>query len=308
MGVQRLETLHLLDGEGPRSRLPEIFTNNGVLVKTWLLDFAWGHLHEREMTEGGPIQDVLLVGGFAGVRTVGLDAISEEWTAGDVAVLRTVDLHACVAAGDQLRLLRKTKGAAQLLLSDGYPVVGACQPRNCELLRILGQHLTLHDSNGIPGWCINRLVHRHVIHPNLLVELLLQPSYAHVRSRMSDGTLDAAALVLVPAAAIVVAYWDSFCAQHVESEFFGQSDDASHVQKIFGVELLHLQSLHHTDFVELLRVLRDRGDLSTAALHSVLWDQRLNLDESVLLAHGVKQALRLVGFLTADRVDPLETG
>lgn len=74
------------------------------------------------------------------------------------------------------------------------------------------------------------------------------------------------------------------------------------------MELLHLQALHHTDFIELLCVLRDGGHLPAAALHGVLGNQRFYLDEGVLLTYGVEQALRFIRFLAADWVDPLETG
>lgn len=110
--IEGLEALYLLDGEGPGGRLPELFANYGVLVLAWLFGLARGNLDKCEEAKCGSLKDVLLVGGFTGVGTVSIDAITEEGTARDVTVLRTVDLHACVAAGDQLRLLRQTEGAA----------------------------------------------------------------------------------------------------------------------------------------------------------------------------------------------------
>lgn len=114
--IEGLEALYLLDGEGPGGRLPELLANYRVLVLAWLLGLARGNLDKCEEAKCGSLKNVLLVGSFTRVGTVSIDAVTEKRTTRDVAVLRTIDLHASVATGDQLRLLRQTECTAQLLL------------------------------------------------------------------------------------------------------------------------------------------------------------------------------------------------
>lgn len=126
-GVHGLEALDLLYGEGPGSGVLERFADDGVFVYAGILLPARDDLHEGEEAQGGPIEHVLLVGCFARVGIVSVDAVSKEGAAGDVAVLGAVDLHASVAGGHQLGLLRQGAGAPYLLVQHPNSVVRAGQ-------------------------------------------------------------------------------------------------------------------------------------------------------------------------------------
>lgn len=121
--IHGFETFDFLYGEGPGSWLLERFADDRVLVDAGILGSAGYDLHEGEVAQGGPVEYVLLVGCFAWVRVVAVDAISEERAARDVAVFWTVDVHASVAGSHQLGLFRQGHGASYLLVQHLNSVV-----------------------------------------------------------------------------------------------------------------------------------------------------------------------------------------